>query len=193
MDKPFSQACENNKQPILTQLQRFFSHARQVLEIGAGTGQHAVFFAPQLPHLHWTPSDQPQYHPGIEAWIHEYPSANLSSPIAFTVGENSWPAPTYDAVFSANTAHIMQPVEAQLMMRLIAQNLPEGGVFCQYGPFKVDGEYTSDSNAAFDQHLHEQGYGGIRDIDELRGWAEGLSLVDVVDMPANNLLLHWIK
>jgi cyclopropane fatty-acyl-phospholipid synthase-like methyltransferase len=195
MSKPFSQACENNKQPILEVLKTAFADTQSVLEIGSGTGQHGVFFAPNLPHLSWQTSDMPENHPGINAWIDELPAPNLKRPVPLTIGEDNWPDSGFDGVFTANTTHIMQVSEARAMMQLVADNLPSGGVLCQYGPFNVDGQYTSDSNRAFDQHLLAQGCGGIRDITELQSWVEGRGLVLVQrhQMPANNQLLEWRK
>ncbi|WP_339724920.1 DUF938 domain-containing protein [uncultured Paraglaciecola sp.] len=193
VDKPFSQACENNKQPILEVLNRVLADRQKLLEIGSGTGQHAAYFAPKLKHLEWQTSDMPNNHLGIKAWLDEAQVSNLHQPISFTVGTNDWPLGNFDAVYTANTTHIMQPSESKLMMELVADNLPHGGIFCQYGPYNFQGQYTSDSNAAFDQHLSEQGCGGIRDIDELVTWARPLNLIETIAMPANNFMLIWQK
>jgi SAM-dependent methyltransferase len=193
MTMAFSQACENNKLPILAELKRHLAHCHDVLEIGSGTGQHSVYFAPGLPHLRWHCSDVAENHPSIVAWQQEYPADNLLAPQVFKVGRDPWPNVHADAVFSANTAHIMQPLEVQTMLQLIGKNLAKGGVFCQYGPFNINGHYTSESNERFDQHLLNEGYGGIRDIAELKEWGTRLSLVDKIQMPANNLLLVWHK
>lgn len=193
MNMPFSQACENNKAPIAKQLQDYFGTRKKVLEIGSGTGQHAVYFAPRLPHLSWQTSDMPNNHSGINCWLAEYPASNLRAPIGFTVGMDEWPDMDIDGVFTANTSHIMQVDEAQGMMHLVAKNLPVNGVFCQYGPFNVDGHYTSESNRDFDQHLKNQGCGGIRDIAELQEWAGPMTLHGRIQLPANNFLLVWIK
>lgn len=193
MSKQFSQACENNKLPILAELKRHFAHCRDVLEIGSGTGQHSVYFAPGLPHLRWHSSDVAENHPSILAWQQAYPADNLLAPLVFMVGRDPWPDADVDAVFSANTAHIMQSLEVQTMLQLIGKNLPKGGVFCQYGPFNINGHYTSKSNERFDQHLLNEGYGGIRDIAELQEWATRLTLQEQIPMPANNLLLVWHK
>jgi hypothetical protein len=193
-DKPFSQACENNKQPILNVLKRVLADRKNLLEIGSGTGQHAAYFAPRLAHLEWHTSDMPDKHLGIAAWLESADVDNLHQPLSFTIGANStWPLTTVDAVYTANTTHIMQPSEAQFMMQLVADNLPVSGIFCQYGPYNFQGQYTSESNVVFDQHLNEQGCGGIRDIDELTLWAKPLVLVDTVPMPANNFMLIWQK
>jgi cyclopropane fatty-acyl-phospholipid synthase-like methyltransferase len=192
-DKPFSQACENNKQPILDVLNRVFADKKSVLEIGSGTGQHAVYFAPRLSHLEWHTSDMLNNHPGIEAWLEDAAAINLHQPMSFTIGIDAWPKASFDAVYTANTTHIMQPSEARLMMQLVADNLPDGGLFCQYGPYIFQGQHSSESNRDFDQHLSEQGCGGIRDLDELTLWAKPLVLMEQVAMPANNFMLIWKK
>lgn len=191
MVKGFSSSCERNQQPILEQLTRLLKDSLHVLEIGSGTGQHAVFFAQQLPHLLWYSSDTKSNHASIKAWMEEFPSSNLVGPIEYLVGQHPWPTHPIDSIFTANTTHIMQVDEAQLMMEIVAQKLPEGGLFCQYGPFNIDGQYTSASNRDFDQHLKDQGCGGIRDIAELCEWGQGLSLIEKIQMPANNFLLVW--
>lgn len=190
---PFSQACDNNKAPILSVLARAFVHCRSILEVGSGTGQHAVYFAENLPHLTWQTSDQPHYHDGIHQWITAFPSANILSPLVLIVGESMLPFDKYDGVFTANTAHIMQKDEVVAMMSSLSTSLPQGAVFCQYGPFTRDGVFSSDSNAQFHQRLLEQGYGGYRDIRELMDWAPALTLTAIHTMPANNLLLEWVK
>lgn len=191
MTKLFSSACERNQQPILTQLLRFFRTSQAVLEIGSGSGQHAVFFAKQLTHLNWYTSDDKSNHTSIQAWMAEFPSDNLFPPIEFLVGKHAWPDVEVDAVFTANSTHIMQKHEAKMMMEIIANNLPKGGLFCQYGPFNIDGHYSSESNRDFDRHLLNEGCGGLRDINELKVWASGLQLIETITMPANNLLLVW--
>jgi len=193
MSKRFSQHCENNKQPILEQLSIHFKNCQNALEIGSGTGQHAVFFASQMPQLTWHTSDMPENHANILAWITESPSKNITPPITFTIGQDPWPEIHADAVFTANTTHIMQPSEARQMMEIISINLPEGGVFCQYGPMNVNGRYTSDSNREFDKNLKQKGFGGLRDIEQLITWGEGMQLAARVAMPANNFLLVWQK
>lgn len=192
-DLPFSQACENNKHAILDRLTVAFANSTCVLEIGSGTGQHAVHFAPSLPHVTWLTSDRVENHPGINAWIEQALAPNLHPPMAFSLPASSWPERAIDAVYSANTAHIMQKNEAKAMMQLIDASLPTGGNFCQYGPFTIDGKFSSQSNEDFHQSLIERGYGGYRDIQELIDWAPSLGLVQVHEMPANNLMLHWRK
>jgi len=191
MSKRSSTSCERNQQPILAQLSRLFEDRQQVLEIGSGTGQHAVFFAQHLPHVIWHTSDAEENHPSIKAWIEEFPHQNIQAPIEFLFGQQPFPALPIDAIFTANTTHIMQKDDAKLMMQTIATHLKKGGIFCQYGPFNVDGEYTSEGNQAFDVHLANEGCGGIRDINELTQWATGLTLIEKIEMPANNFMLVW--
>lgn len=192
-DKPFSQACENNKSFIVGQLKKYFSKASCALEIGSGTGQHAVYFAEHLPHLQWYCADQVDYHDGINAWIDDFPSENLHRPIALKFPFDDLPNINFDAVFTANTAHIMLQDQVISMMQKVSNGLARNGVFCQYGPFTIKGEFSSQSNIDFHQHLLNEGCGGYRGIEELQIWAPQLRLVEVVPMPANNVMLVWHK
>lgn len=196
MDKPFSQACENNKYPILEVLQCVFSNRKKVLEIGSGTGQHAVFFAPHLPHLQWQPTDVESNLAGIKLWLEECPASNLLPPRCLDMGNDNWPAEDFDAVFSANTAHIMPWELTAKMIDEVGRRLPALGVFALYGPFNYNGAYTSDSNARFDTWLKSmnsrQGIRHFEDVNEVAN-AAGLALFDDNAMPANNRLLVWRK
>ncbi|WP_395342065.1 DUF938 domain-containing protein [Ningiella sp. W23] len=190
-DIPYSQACENNKAPILNVLSEAFAKTNHVLEIGSGTGQHAVHFAKHLPHLIWQTADQLEYHSGIQYWIEKHPCANLKAPLPLQIPLDDFPNDNYDGFFSANTAHIMQKSEIQHLMKLIEKRLPQNGVFCQYGPFKQEGKFSSQSNKEFHESLLARGFGGYRDISELQIWASKLSLTQIIEMPANNLMLIW--
>jgi cyclopropane fatty-acyl-phospholipid synthase-like methyltransferase len=192
-EKPFSQPCENNKDFIVEHLAQHFSKARRVLEIGSGTGQHAVYFAQQLPHLEWHTADQVEYHEGIIAWMNEFPNSNLHAPIPLSFPQHDLPDLTFDAIFSANTAHIMLRNQVADMMAKISASLPSKGIFCQYGPFLVNGKFSSKSNEEFHHKLIDSGRGGYRDIEELNAWAPALTLRHIHNMPANNLLLVWEK
>lgn len=191
--KPCAPACERNRGPILTVLRRHFADRNRVLEIGSGTGQHAVYFGAALPHLTWQTSDLAAYHAGIRAWLDDAGLANVLPPLTLDVTE-SWPAIRYDAVFSANTLHIMgwREVEA-LFTALPGVLLPKAKVVI-YGPFHYYGQPTSDSNAHFDTSLRGQaGDMGIRDyeaVDRLARTA-GLSPLEDNAMPANNRCLVW--
>lgn len=194
MTKPFSQACENNKLPILNILKVAFARSQQVLEVGSGTGQHAVFMAQNLPHLSWQPSDQGIYLEGIEQWCREYDGDNLLVPVPLDVTEYPWPIKRVDGVFSANTLHIMSWPMVEAFFRGVRKVLPSGGVCCVYGPFNYEGSFTSPSNQQFDHWLRQRDpESGIRDfeaVDQLAREA-GMFLVQDHEMPANNRLLQW--
>lgn len=195
MRKPFSQACENNRGPILSVLQVCFSDRKSVLEIGSGTGQHAVYFAEHLPQLIWQTSDLPVNHSGINAWLADYEGHNLQPPIALDVSMPQWSVEA-DAVFSANTAHIMSWPQAQQMIAGVGGLLPADGIFALYGPFNYNGQFTSPSNAQFDLMLKQRlAHQGIRDFEAVVACAEaaGMALQQDNEMPANNRLLVFKK
>ncbi|MEY8252742.1 MAG: DUF938 domain-containing protein, partial [Colwellia sp.] len=153
MNKPFSQACENNKRPILNILSQVFSETNHVLEIGSGTGQHAVFFGQHLPHLTWQTSDLSINHQGINVWLAEATLANVQRPIAIDLN-NAWPisetTPQMDGLYTANTLHIISWPLVVKFFEAIAKNLAPQAQVCIYGPFKYQGKFTSESNANFD-------------------------------------------
>jgi len=195
MDKPFAPACEENKQPILEVIAPRLGDARSLLEIGSCTGQHAVHFAPAMPHLTWQCSDVAPYLPGMRLWLDDSPASNLPAPIELDV-DGPWPDGPFDAVFSANTAHIMSLAQVQRMFMGVGRLLPAGGPFLLYGPFSDGGRHTSPSNAAFDRSLRlRDPLSGVRDLDELRAFAgeAGLTLVEDLAMPVNNRTLVWRK
>lgn len=194
--KPFAEACERNKEPILAVLRQWFVEPGTVLEIGSGTGQHAVHFAEHLPHLNWICTDREENHPGIRLWLDEAGLPNLSGPLKLDVSASAWPVTSADYVFSANTAHIMSWPEVELMFAGVAAILPPGGLFCSYGPFNRDGAFTSESNRAFDRVLRERDPAmGIRDDRALMalGQRHDLKLAADNALPANNRLLVWKK
>lgn len=194
--KPFAESSEQNKLPILEVLKRYLSDAESVLEIGSGTGQHAVFFAGQFPTLQWYTSDLEENHAGILAWIEEAGLSNVHAPILLDVRQKDWGSQKFDALFSANTAHIMDWPSVTHMFRGVGQVLRPGGVFCLYGPFNYGGEYTSESNARFDHWLKSRNpESGIRDFEALCQLAEanGMLLIGDYPMPANNRILVWEK
>ena len=195
MNKPFSQACENNNVPILEVLRSALTDARSVLEIGSGSGQHAVFFAREMPWLSWQCSDLDCHLAGISSWIGEAGLINCPHPLALDVSQPYWPQ-GYDAVFTANTLHIMSWPLVGKFFEGVGRLLPTAGRLCIYGPFNYSGEYTSDSNARFDQWLRQRDpLSGIRDFEALQELAEnqGLSLLADHAMPANNRLLVFIR
>jgi len=194
--KPFSESCDQNRPHILEALRTELAGCKRLLEIGSGTGQHAVYFAPEFPHLLWQTSDVPACHDGINAWRDDPAAHNVLPPIALDVCKDTWPDSIYDAVFSANTVHIMSWPEVKCLFTGIGTTLDKGGVFCLYGPFNYNGNYTSDSNARFDQWLKDRDpLSGIRDFEALQELAAeaGLELRKDYAMPANNRTLVWSK
>jgi cyclopropane fatty-acyl-phospholipid synthase-like methyltransferase len=192
--KLYSVACERNAQPILDVLERVLPQEARVLEIGSGTGQHAVFFGEHLPKVTWQTSDLPDYHPSIASWQAEAELSNVLPPILLDLRSPSWPACRYDAVFTANTFHIMAWQQVEALFTGLPQVLKPDGLLCVYGPFNYAGRFTSDSNARFDASLRAQfASQGIRDIEAVMALADarGLVLEDDVAMPANNRLLTW--
>ena len=193
--KSFSEASERNREPILSELKRILSDRKRVLEIGSGTGQHAAYFAPALPHLVWQPSDVAEHLPGIRLWVTEAGAANLRMPLELDV-ERAWPDTAADAVFSANTCHIMSWPQVERMLGGIGRLLPAGGVLAFYGPFNYGGRHTSESNARFDAMLRERDpQSGVRDAEAIAAIAEREYLAKEQDiaMPANNRLLIFRK
>jgi len=194
--KPYSEASERNREPILGVLQQWFAKPGTVLEIGAGTGQHAVHFAQHLPHLNWNPTDRAENLPGIRSWVAESGVANLSDPQPLDVVVHPWPIERADYVFTANTAHIMSWKEVEALFEGVAGVLEPRGVFALYGPVNRDGEFTSESNRTFDGMLRARDpLMGIRDDRALIALGRRVGLTCVADnsMPANNRLLIWSK
>lgn len=193
MNKPFSEACERNKAPILAQLRDLYADVRTVLEIGSGTGQHAAHFAAALPQLVWQCSDVADNLPGIRQWIDEAQLPSLPAPLELDV-DKPWPAGRYDAIYSANTLHIMGWPQVQALFAALPQALRPQGLVSVYGPFNRDGAFSSDSNRSFDASLRAaDARRGIRDFEAVDALAQaaGLQLLADVAMPANNRLLTW--
>ena len=195
-NKPYSESCEQNRAPILAILREVFGDRSQVLEIGSGTGQHAVYFGAELPHLRWQTADVLAHHPGIAAWLAEAALPNVLPPLVLDASHTDWHKDRYDAVFSANTLHIMSAQEVEKCFEGIGQVLKPGGVLAVYGPFNYHGQFTSDSNARFDQWLKSRDpASGIRDFETVDALArqQGLALIHDFAMPANNRTLVWAK
>ena len=196
MTGPFSQACENNKQPILAVLSHAFAKQKHVLEIGSGTGQHAVHFAKNIPFITWQTSDLVINHAGINQWIDTLPSPNIRRPLAIDLAEVQPIAENIDAIYSANTLHIISWTLVANFFDLVKNQLAHNGVLCIYGPFNYQGRYTSESNANFDLWLKARDErSGIRDFEAVCQLATeaGLSLMEDVTMPANNRMLIFVK
>ncbi len=195
-DKPFAPAPERNSLPILGVIRREFADASRVLEIGSGTGQHAVRFGAELSHLTWQTSDVEAHHAGICAWVDEAKLSNVMRPLVLDVLTADIPAQAYDAAFSANTAHIMSFAAVGKMFALVSRALSDQGVFCLYGPFRQNGDFNTDSNAAFHASLLERdpemGLRNLEDLDKLAA-SGGLHRTRLYAMPSNNYLGVWTK
>ena len=191
-----AEAAVRNAPPILEVLQREFGESERVLEIGSGTGQHAVFFAAALPGLVWQTSELDGHHEPICAWIEHSRVDNVQAPISLDVRTASVESATFDAAFSANTAHIMDIEAVRSMFHVVGAALGEGGVFCLYGPFRIGGEFNARSNEGFDASLrHRNPSMGIRDLETLDEFAGkvGLERVRLYAMPSNNFTAVWKK
>jgi SAM-dependent methyltransferase len=192
---PDAPATGRNREPILAVLREHFADRTRVLEIGSGTGQHAVHFAAALPHLQWQTSDLPENHAGIAAWIAEAGLANVLPPVTLDAAHpEAWPALRFDAVFSANTLHIMGWPEVQSLFANLPRVLADDATLVVYGPFNIGGRFTAPSNAAFDAQLRAADpKRGIRDLEAVQALAAqaGLACVADLPMPANNRCVVW--
>lgn len=193
--KPFAESSEQNKEPILEILKSEFADCHRILEVGSGTGQHAVFFSGQLPHLQWICSDLEENHAGIQMWLDEAPHNNIEGPLLLDARED-WPQLQVDAVFSANAIHIMSWQAVEGMIENVGKVLSSGGKLCLYGPFMVDGQHTADSNAQFDVWLKNRDpMSGVRDVTDLITLlnVQNMELINDYEMPVNNRILVWQK
>ncbi|HND12300.1 MAG TPA: DUF938 domain-containing protein [Pseudomonadota bacterium] len=193
MEKPFAPSCERNRDPILAVLQKHFADRRDVLEIGSGTGQHAVYFARALPQLRWQTSECAEHLAGISAWLDEAQLPNTPPPIELDV-TGTWPRQTFDAVFSANTLHIMPWTAVCQLFAKLHNVLTHDAKLVVYGAFNYGGRFTSPSNAAFDDWLKASSpQKGIRDVESVHALAAtaGLALVEDCEMPSHNRCLIW--
>lgn len=193
---PFSEACERNKDPILEVLRRAFADRSMVLEIGSGTGQHAVYFAANLKNLVWQPTERLANLAALTSRLRLHGAENIRVPTVLDVTQKMWPVRGVDAVFSANTLHIMSWAEVTAMFAGIDAVLSARGVLCVYGPFRYHGTHTSASNQRFDAELRERDpKSGIRDVDDVCALAAASRLRLAVDhdLPANNRLLEFVR
>lgn len=194
---PDAPATARNRDPILAVLRRHFANSTHVLEIGSGTGQHAVYFARALPHLMWQTSDLSENQSAIRSWIAQADVPNVLPPVTLDMGRPAaWPATRHDAIFSANTLHIASWPEVESLFAHLPKLLAEKAILVFYGPFNIGGQFTSASNAAFDASLRAgDSARGIRDLEAVQGLAAGAALAFVEDiaMPANNRCLVFEK
>jgi SAM-dependent methyltransferase len=191
---PHSDACERNKWPILQVLRQAFSACTHVLEIGSGTGQHAVHFAIEMPGIVWQPSERAESMPALRKRIFNEGPSNLRAPVELDVTQLPWDVRRVDGVFTANTLHIMHWPQVEALFAGLPTVVKPGAVLAIYGPFRYSGNYTSESNASFDTMLRAQDpESGIRDFEAVDALARGAGFAFVADhpMPANNQILVW--
>ena len=193
-EKPYAPACERNQDPILKVLAGILTSPGRVLEIGSGTGQHAVHMARHLPHLHWEPTDVAEHVHGIRLWVEEADLANLDEPVALDVSVDAVTPGRYDAVFSANVVHFVAWTVAESLLQQAARGLREEGDLLLYGPFNEQGGFTSEGNRELDAWVRTHNPdAGIKDRPAVVACARqyGLVLQQTIDMPANNRILHF--
>ncbi len=197
--KPYAESCDINQGPILEVLRTLFADRKHVLELASGTGQHAVHFGLALPHLTWQTSELEQNHAGIQMWLDEANLPNVLAPVCIDANDTHWPdahftVASVDAIFNANTVHILSWPEVELLFAGIGRVLESGGILSLYGPFNYDGKFTSESNARFDVWLKSRdAKSGVRDFEALNLLAEaqGMVLLKDIEMPINNRMLVW--
>jgi len=196
MNKPYSESCDQNKEPILAVIEPLLVSAENVLEIGSGTGQHALYFAGKMPHLTWHTSDCAEYLAGINCWINDSLLSNVKKPFELNVTHSIWPSLKVDSVFTANSVHIMHQEDVMNLFKGVGALLKAGGDFIIYGPFNYNNQYSSESNANFDSWLKNRDpLSGIKHFEKLEMLANEAGMILVTDykMPANNQILHFTK
>lgn len=192
-EKPDAPSCARNRDPILAVLREHFADRHRVLEIGSGTGQHAIFFAAALPHLNWQTSERAENLAGVRSWLDEAALPNTPAPLQFDVND-AWPSTRFDAVFGANILHIMGWTEVERLFAGLPRIMAANFKLVVYGPFNRSGRFTSESNAIFDAWLKErEAHQGLRDVEAVSALAErnGLKLIEDRSMPSNNRCLIW--
>ncbi|GAB6070153.1 class I SAM-dependent methyltransferase [Thiomicrorhabdus hydrogeniphila] len=194
--KPFSPACEENKEVILQSIEPLFKNRLSVLEIASGTGQHAVYFAKNMPHLTWHTSDLLNAHSGIDRWIFEAQLSNIVRPITLDISKDKVPNTQFDAIYTANSFHIMNSQNVSDFFTKLPAVLNQTGLVVVYGPFNYNNTFTSASNARFNDWLKSNNpESGIKDFEWCNTLANkaGLTLIDDIEMPQNNRILVWQK
>ena len=189
----FSPSTERNRGHILPVLQRILPDAASVLEVGSGTGEHAVYFCAHMPWLHWQPTEgDPAAIDSITAWISHSGLPNIETPLELELNSETWPVRHADAVVAINVLHYSPWSSTAALFRGAARVLPKGGIVYCYGPYRRNGAHTAPSNAAFDEWLHDVDPGfGVRDLEAVEAEARehGFRLDEVIEMPANNFSL----
>jgi SAM-dependent methyltransferase len=194
--KQSSPSCERNKEPILAVLREILAVPGLVLEIGSGSGQHAVHFARGLPHVEWQPTDVADNLPGISAWRDEAGLANLHEPLVLDLFSDRWPVAVAQAVVCINTIHIVSWEAVERLFAGVGRLLKPGGTMYVYGPYRYADRPLEPSNEEFDRWLKARdAASGVRlfeDVNRLAG-QNGLMLAGDRAMPANNRSIWWLK
>lgn len=206
MNKPFSPAADRNKEPILHALKPHLSAGQLVLEIGSGTGQHACFFANTLNEIIWQPTElesnfsvlrhclESDIESSFDSRKTPHQPGNILDAVVLDVDEHPWPIATADICYTCNTLHIMSMQSVHSLLKGCENVIKKAGKLCVYGPFKINGTHTSESNSLFDQQLRKSdAASGIRDLTELDELAQqhGFSRCTYSTLPANNLFVVW--
>ncbi len=199
-NRQYAPAAARNRAPLLEVLRRVLPAAARVLEIGSGSGEHAVFFARGMPGTLWQPSDpDPSARASIAAWIATEGLANVLAPVDIDVCDAAWGIEgqtQFDVVVSLNMVHISPWAASLGLMAGAGRVVRDGGLLFLYGPFMRGGRHTAPSNESFDAWLKQRNSAyGVRDLADVESAASvhGFTLHEIVDMPANNLSLVFVK
>lgn len=192
-----SSPSQRNKDPILKVLKEVITEDdKRILEIGSGSAEHAIYFALNLKNIIWTTSDVAAEQANLRSILEKVKIPNLRGPLTFEIGQDHFPKYNYDIVFTANTFHIMSWKQCKNLMKILGNRLREGGQVIIYGPFNYNGQFTSESNAVFDQWLKQQNpERGIRSYEDInKNMAKnGFVLFKDYEMPANNRMLVFTR
>jgi cyclopropane fatty-acyl-phospholipid synthase-like methyltransferase len=194
VEKKSSPSAQRNKEPILDVIKKIFSDRKDVLEIGAGTGEHAAFFSKNLRHLTWTACDRKQNHRDMKMWIKDEALTNLKGPYEFEIGANTNLSQKFDAFFLANVLHIMSWKQCKSLFKILPKMMKPKSKIVFYGPFNKQGKFTSESNEQFDHVLKKRDpQSGIRHLEDIATnmAKNGFFLTEEIDMPANNKILFF--
>ena len=195
-EKPYALSCDKNSEPILNVLKKYLPEKGQLLEIAAGTGQHAIFMAPHFPGWTWLLADRKDRHEGIKMWLKDFPRSNVQGPILYGIGENDFPKGEHHVVYAANLIHIISWNLCLKLFDELGNALDKNAFVMFYGAYNYNGDFTTESNKKFDEWLKEKDpNSGIRDFEKVRDEMKerGFELAVDEEMPANNRMLIFSK